>query len=329
MKSTEVERDYASGVSPWLASLMLRRGGSTLPRFAFYYQRLSGLSRGWRRRLRRKLAVTVTGAALLLALGGGAAWAQPAAPEAVITVVNGQVAVNANGQCSLIEAIQNANSKTNGRPNMDCAAGNPNGADTINLPSNGLFTLNNVQVTDDLGDIGLPWISTTMTINGNGSTIQRNSNAPEFRILAVGNQGNLTLINTTIRGGDLTSGYNSDNYQRYGGAGILNQNILTISGSTITNNSLYGYDYYGSGGGIDNHGALTITGSNIINNDVYAYYGGGGGGISSTGGTVTILDSVVSGNWAGGDCAYGGGVLIDSDSSLAVDTSTFSGHGSV
>ena len=142
--STEVERDSASGVSPWLASLMLRRGGATLPRFAVYYQRLSGLSRGMRRRLRRKLAVTVTGAALLLALSGGATWAQPEAPEATITVVNGQVAVNANGKCSLIEAIQNADSKTNGQPNNDCAAGNPSGADTINLPANGLFTLNNV-----------------------------------------------------------------------------------------------------------------------------------------------------------------------------------------
>ena len=50
--STEVERDSASGVSPWLASLMLRRGGATLPRFAVYYQRLSGLSRGMRRRNR-------------------------------------------------------------------------------------------------------------------------------------------------------------------------------------------------------------------------------------------------------------------------------------
>ena len=60
MTSNDGNRDNASTISPWLASLMLRRGGATLPRFAVYYQRLSGLSRGMRRRLRRKLAVTVT-----------------------------------------------------------------------------------------------------------------------------------------------------------------------------------------------------------------------------------------------------------------------------
>ena len=148
-------------------------------------------------------------------------WAQPDAPEATITVVNGQVAVNANGQCSLIEAIQNADSKTNGHPNNDCATGNPNGADTINLPANGLFTLNNVHHFDDIGDIGLPWISTTVTINGNGSTIQRNSTAPKFRIMAVGNNGNLTLNNATISGGYISTGdsYSESLGRAYGGGG--------------------------------------------------------------------------------------------------------------
>ena len=322
--STEVERDSASGVSPWLASLMLRRGGATLPRFAVYYQRLSGLSRGMRRRLRRKLAVTVTGAALLLALSGGATWAQPEAPEATITVVNGQVAVNANGKCSLIEAIQNADSKTNGQPNNDCAAGNPSGADTINLPANGLFTLNNVQVSDVIGDIGLPWISTAMTINGNGSTIQRNSNAPEFRILAVGNNGNLTLNNTTIRGGRVESGYSSATYTYYGGGGILNQGVLTITGSIVEDNSNYHFYYFGYGGGIDNAGTLTISSSSIRDNTTSGYWSGDGGAIHSHNGSVTILNSVISGNTVSGDPAYGGGISISSESSLTVDNSTFS-----
>ncbi len=271
-----------------------------------------------KRRLRHKLAVTVTGAALLLALSGGATWAQPEAPEATITVVNGQVAINANGQCSLIEAIQNANNKTNGRPNMDCAAGNPSGADTIDLPSNGLFTLNNVQVTDVAGDIGLPWISTQMTINGNGSTIQRASNAPNFRVMAVGMQGNLTLNNANVRGGYLAV----TDYEDYviGGGGILNQGQLTITGSTVADNLCLSNPYWCYGGGIFNTGTLTVSGSFIVDNEVNAQYGSGGGGIYSSG-NLTITNSIISGNEVGAKDGLGGGVL--SSGTLIIQNSTF------
>ena len=331
--STEVERDSASGVSPWLASLMLRRGGDTLPRFAVYYQRLSGLSRGMKRRLRHKLAVTVTGAALLLALSGGATWAlpsaQPDAPEATITVVNGQVAINANGQCSLIEAIQNANSKTNGRPNMDCAAGNPSGADTINLPSNGLFTLNNVQVTDVVGDIGLPWISTQMTINGNGSTIQRNSNAPEFRIIAVGNNGNLTLNNATISGGNISTddSYSESLGRAYGGGGILNQGQLIVYGSTIKDNYVRDGEYGAAGGGIHNIGTLSVIHSTVQNNELYSHDEGSAGAGICNEGDLTISGSNVLYNYAYGWIdAYGAGVFSGSNGSLTVQESLVSGN---
>jgi len=344
-------------LSPWLASLMMRRGETVLPRFALYYERLRGMPRSFRRRLRRKLAVTVTAAALLLAMGGGAAWAEPAAPEATITVVNGQVGVNANGQCSLIEAILNANDKNNGRPHTDCAAGNPSGADTINLPADGLFTLTNVQTFDDIGDIGLPWISTTMTINGNGSTIQRAGNAPEFRVMAVGRKGNLTLNNTTISGGYISTddSYSNTLYKVYGGAGILNQGRLTIANSvifdnyvwdldygstgggifnngtlsviasTIWNNEAYSWDEGSWGGGIYNSGALTITASNVFNNFANGYIDGSGGGIfNSVNGSLILIESKVSGNLAYGGNSYGGG--ISASGSLTIRDSTFYGN---
>ena len=211
----------------------------------------------------------VTGAALLLAVAGARAQIEPAATDGTITVVNGQVNVVANGQCSLIEAIQNANNKANGRPNTDCAAGNPNGADTINLPNNGVFTLTSAFVTNaDVGPIGLPWIGTAITINGNGSTIQRGNGASAFRVMAVGQQGSLTLNNTTIRNGHL---YYTDYESCYGdggrgGAGILNQGELTVVGSTVKDN-LVGSDGCGvEGGGITNIGSLTILGSSVTNN---------------------------------------------------------------
>jgi len=133
----------------WLASLLMRRESRVWPRYARLIERLARRPRGWQR-----LAATASGMALLLALAGFGA---RAAPDNAITVVNGQVTINSDGQCSLIEAIQNANDNTNGRPYTDCAAGTPGGADTINLPSNGTFTLTNVHVYDDAaGEIGLP-----------------------------------------------------------------------------------------------------------------------------------------------------------------------------
>ena len=49
----------------WLAGLLLRRGDTLLPRLAYYYRKMAALPRPWRRQLRRKLAVTVSGAAVM------------------------------------------------------------------------------------------------------------------------------------------------------------------------------------------------------------------------------------------------------------------------
>ena len=285
MTPSTADRNTHTGVSSWLASLMLRPGGASLTKFALYYGRLNTMSRGWRRRLRRKLAVTVTGAALLLALGGGAAFAQPAAPEATITVINGQVAISANGQCSLIEAINNANNTATGQPHADCAAGNPSGADTINLPSGGLFTLTSVNTTAQ-GANGLPLITSTITINGNGSTIRRNATAPAFRILHVDYASNLTLNNVRIEGGQSTVGDS-------GGGVLVNSDAhLTVNNSTITNNSSGQ-----NGGGINAriNSYLTITNSQITNNTAE----NNGGGIYAHDAVTTISLSTISGNEAG------------------------------
>jgi len=313
----EVNRDLPA----WLTSTLLRRS-DLAPRFVYWRQRLARQSRGWRRRLRRQLAVGVTGAALLLAVAGVGAQLGPTATDNAITVVNGQVAITANGQCSLMEAIQNANNKTNGRPYNDCAAGNPNGADTINLPANGLFTLNSAFLPDaSVGPIGLPWISTAVTINGNGATIQRGSNAPDFRIMAIGYQGNLTLNNTTIRSGNLTSEGCSDDFYNVptSGAGILNQGQLSISGSTITENHIE-CSGLASGGGIFSSGMLSVSNSTIRDNTVYGVYSAYGGGIYNSG-TLTIIASNADANFADADNRSAGGGIY-SNGTLTISGST-------
>ena len=50
MSHNPLEPSSAPAISPWLASILMRRGGA-LPRFALAYQRLAAMPRRWRRQL--------------------------------------------------------------------------------------------------------------------------------------------------------------------------------------------------------------------------------------------------------------------------------------
>jgi hypothetical protein len=306
--------------TPWLKELLLRRGSDLFPRFAAYYAELRVLPRSARRALQRqiarssepvaifpewlqsgggrelqyKLARSLAGAALLLALGQGLASA------ATITVTTNNPNIIADGQCSLIEAIVNANSDA--ATHADCAAGS--GADTIVLPT-GTHKLTNVNnSTYYYGPTGLPLITSPITIQGNGATIVRRGGAA-FRLIAVESSGNLTLQNVNLKGG------NSDYYQ---GGGILNFGTLTIQSSTISGNAA------SSGGGITNtyYGSLTIENSTISGNT--AQYTGGGVANYCCG-TLSIENSTISKNSAD---VWGGGVF--SFGPLSIGNSTISGN---
>ena len=283
----------------WLASILLRRGDRVMPRFARLYARLAERPRGWRRQLRRRLAVTMTGAALLLALAGmGAEFAARAETDNTITVVNGEVSIAPNGKCSLIEAINNANDTTDGVANKpghsDCAAGNPGGADVIQLPAGGLFNTNKVD-NYDYGYSALPIITSKITVEGNGSTIARTGNKDMRFITAVSYNediADLTLNNLTLK--------NGKNLYDNGGAIYAYQGTLTLNNCTITGN-----EAGGNGGGIFAfYTELTINKSNINDNKSY-----GGGGIYAGYESVTMIDSTLSGNDATGSA--GGGAYFN------------------
>ena len=135
----------------WLADTLKHCGNELFGRFATCYAELRALPRSARRALQRRIARSnelaavlpqhlqqggrqlqhrmawsLAGAALLLALGQGVATA------ATITVTTNDPSIISDGQCSLIEAIVNANNDA--ATHADCAAGS--GADTIVLPSN-------------------------------------------------------------------------------------------------------------------------------------------------------------------------------------------------
>jgi hypothetical protein len=300
----------AAAEIPFLAQA-LAQSAELFPRFAACYAQLRALPRGARRALqrqlarsseltavppewRRKLAASLAGAALLLALAQGA-------QAATIKVTTNNPALNqTDTKCSLIEAIINANNDDQSGSTR-CAAGS--GADTIVLPKNSTQTL--IYGYDyAYGATGLPLITSQITITGTGAKIVGGGYGG-FRLMAVGYYGNLTLKNLTLRGAS---------YYGYGG-GIINFGTLTIDKVTISGNTAYG------GGGVSSSGSLTImNGSTVSGNSGYA----GGGVFVGKYSSATITNSTISGNSAAD--GRGGGIFNDYGATLAVTYSTISGN---
>ncbi len=252
---------------------LLTRSPELAARFAVYYRKLKQMSARQRRWLLKKAAVTVTGAALLLAMSGTPVHAL------TINVAPGEVIVADDGACSLREAIDNANNTTTGQTHTDCAAGNPGGADTIVLPNGSMFEVPNY-ADYYYGYTGLPPVTSTVTIQGNGSTIKR-AGAKDFRLMAVINSGDLTINNATLSGGKEPYGY--------GGAVYVYQASLTINNSTLTGNEAEN----GGAIGATYYSTVTVNDSTITDNS--AYYGAA---IYLNYASATIEGSTISGNTA-------------------------------
>ena len=203
----------------------------------------------------------------------------------------------------LIAAMNDAN--LNGEENtIDLAAGTYTLTSIDNSPT---FSSRN----------GLPRVASAMVINGESTEttiIERDPDAPIFRIFDVATSGRLTLNGLTVRGGGGFGTAFSGS-----GAGINNDGTLTITDSIIERNQ-GGFP----GGGIANRGALTVLRSIVREN-----FGGFlAGGISNSG-TATIMSSSITNNSVqgpGGGIAngdLGGGV-----GSMTIHNSTISDNGS-
>jgi hypothetical protein len=232
------------------------------------------------------------------------------AVAAVITVTDASGGTGAAGGCKLRDAITAANTNT---PVGGCAAGA--GADTIALPANAMITLDAVDNTQ-FGPNGLPAITSQITIQGNGATIQRDpASASKFRLFAILSNGNLTLQNVTVKNG-LAQGGNGGG-RGGGGAGlggaIFNQGTLLVEFSALLDNTAQG----GAGGaGASGGGGGGLGGDGGANNGGGGGFfgaGGSGGGVSGAGGGGgggTIAkgsDNNGSTGGGGGDLNGGGG----------------------
>jgi len=269
----------------WLAPLLLKQPDRFLSRLALGMARLRALPRGVRRRLQRRAAVTATGAALILAMAGSSLF--------VLSTHAATIAVDET-TCTLVDAITAAETDTAAG---GCAAGS--GDDVIELAADVTLTARNSYYNYSYN--GLPLVTTTITIDGNGHTIARGSGAPRFRLIAVTPTGDLTLNEVTLSGG-----YSTDD----GGAIYLKDGVLSLNNSAIHDNSAY---YGGFGGGLAaSGGTVSIADSTLANNSALQ----GGGGLFATG-TVAITNSTISDNSIPDFSANGGGLLVTGDVTIA------------
>jgi hypothetical protein len=196
------------------------------------------------------------------------------------------------GTAGLIAAVNTANSQ---------------GGGTINLASGCTYNLTTPFPGD--GTNGLPVITSSITVNGNNSTLAANHT---FRVLQVG-AFNTTPENVTLNGLTVTGG----NAGSAPGGGILVESgwPLTLKASQVTQNTTSAPgQFVEGGGGIFNIGRLTLIASqvsdNTSNNSVAAF----GGGILNSLGTLTMTASSVTGNHvssSGGGFPGGGGGIFN------------------
>ncbi len=211
--------------------------------------------------------------------------------------------INAVGSCTIVDAVSAANLDA---PVGACNAGS--GADTIVLASNATYTL--VQAESPFGaQNGLPSIDSVVTIQGNGSAIRRDPDAPRFRILTVGGFGDLTMVNTRISGGVAS----------FAGGGILvdgstaGAGTLRLVNSTVSDNLalVEGGDSQAQGGGISVGEMATaiIVNSTVSGNEAASPDEGLGGGIFvGLAAELTLTNTTVAANFAdSGGGIYNGG----------------------
>jgi CSLREA domain-containing protein len=158
--------------------------------------------------------------------------------------------LNGDGDCSLREAIEAANTNTA----VDvCPAGDAVITDTISFDVAGMIT-----VTSQLSVLaGGPLVidgGEAITVSGGDSV----------RVFYVGVGAQLTLENMVVVDGFVPYVY---------GGGIYNEGTLTITGSTFSGNR--SADMYG--GGIYNDGTLTITDSTSLATALFMVVGSGTG----------------------------------------------------
>jgi CSLREA domain-containing protein len=202
----------------------------------------------------------------------------PLAHAVTITVTTTADELNNNGQCSLREAIANANAD-NQSGSTDCAAGTGN--DTITFDISRTITLGSELTITDAAALTIAGPAGGITVSGNNAV-------------------RVFLVNSTFSANPATGT----------GGGICNLGALAVTNCTFSDNSAANI-----GGGIHNIGTLTVTNGTFSGNSAPS---GGGGIRNSSPGATTLRNSIVANSTAGGECEgtiVNGGNNVDSGTS--------------
>src|SRR3989338_5523193 len=199
-----------------------------------------------------------------------------------------------DADCSLREAIGAANVLP--------------GADVITLPA-GTYTLSIGGGGEDLNATGDLDITGDVTINGAGDTTTIIDGGGIDRVLTVFPATIVLIDAITVRNGNPGAGF--------GAGGILNAGTLTLTKSTVADNT--GEDF---GGGLYNTGTLTLTDTTVSDNVLSGFNASGGGGGIFSSGTLSLTRSTVSGNSTIGR----GGGIYNLDLTATITNSTISGN---
>ncbi|MDF3292686.1 hypothetical protein [Streptomyces silvisoli] len=194
-----------------------------------------------------------------------------AALAAAPTTAHAQVPVLCS-ETALVNAINGANA---------------NGGDTLLLTPGCTYTLTSAHGSASDGPVGLPPITTPITMLGMGTNITRAPSASAFRILEVdgtanvpGTKGQLNMTGITISGGNAVAPFPGGGIADRGGA------VSLTAGSVTGNTAIAGGGIY-----VDN-GSVTLMTSSVTGNTAT----NSGGGIYVNSGAVNLLVSKVNGN---------------------------------
>jgi len=209
-----------------------------------------------------------------------------------------------DGQCTLREAIANANADSS--VHADCPV-----TEEIILPS-GTYTLSLDGLDEEANLTGDLDITRSMTIRGAGmdKTIIQAANSARVLHVPESEAVNLNLQGLTLQGGQIAEGY---------GGGIhfdSRDGTLSLDQVKVTeNNAQYG------GGLYVKQGALEIAWSNITDNTATTESGNGGGGINcSLNCSLSLLNSAVVNNESG---QFGGAIITET---ATIQNTTISGN---
>lgn len=226
------------------------------------------------------------GIALALALAGGSVGVPPvlAAGDVVITVTTTVDELNGDGDCSLREAVQAAN--TNAAVDA-CPAGSATGVDRVTL-SDATYTLTIAGTTEDANATGDLDVTASGDVVIQGVVFGHTTISGGFgdRVIdVIGAASKLELDFVTVRDGLTVD---------EPGAGIRTNGRLILLQTTVTQNNATGNSSSAAGGGLcvgcgDGTGSAWLSLSNVIANHARS-----GGGIFTNRTLMVSFSSVIS-----------------------------------